>query len=133
MKIKYVRWLGAFGKGRSLIESARFELDHCDREVAVEPCVDGPSDIRANIGLLIDEDQSYFVRGYSRDVFTETTTLFERFLRKAGTADSNGRKWPSVWGGQQYKAVALRFDAPERARRKAESLSQRLGLPLEII
>jgi hypothetical protein len=39
--VKFVRWLGAFGRGESLTVAAAWEVSQVARQVAAEP-LDGP-------------------------------------------------------------------------------------------
>ena len=77
MNVKFVRWLGAFGKQADVLTSARWELSQQDREVAVEPLWKGQTQLHAGVGLVVDHVDSSFVKGYLHDAFT--------------TVDENGR------------------------------------------
>jgi hypothetical protein len=71
--MKVVRWLGAFRKASSLLESALWELTQTERQVAAEPLWRGRSLIHhARIGLVVDHQESLFRGGFISDAWTVT-------------------------------------------------------------
>lgn len=71
-KPKFIRWLGAFDKKSSLMESAQWEVVQTERQIAAEPIVNGESLIsHAQIGLVVDAEKSRFHAGWVTDAWTE--------------------------------------------------------------
>jgi len=68
--MKSVRWLGAFGKGSSLLKSLHYEVARdSNGEVAAELLRDGKSQIRhARVGLLVS--QKAVIRRFDCDVWS---------------------------------------------------------------
>lgn len=83
--MKFVRWLGAFGQGSSLVESAVWEMSQTDRQVAAEPLIRGRSMIdHAKIGLAIANPEATFARGWLADAWT--TIGEDGIIRRLRTA-----------------------------------------------
>lgn len=72
--MRFVRWLGAFGKAPSLEEAVDFEvqLSTCNgRQVATEALYKNASIINhALVGLGVDENKSTFIKGFLNDCYT---------------------------------------------------------------
>lgn len=151
MKVKFVRWLGAFrSNGFSLSESAQWELSQLDRQVASEPLVRGKSRIKhALIGLVVDHDASHFVCGWESDAWTSEADGLVMTTKRRSVA---GKKYrcqnrflaamakngesshgEAVFDYPKYSAVAVKKSAPERVKKMAADLSMELGLPVKEI
>lgn len=66
-----VRWLGAFRKEGTLLESALWEIQQNHRQVAAEPLAMGRSAIKhALIGLRVAHPETTFSRGWLWDAWT---------------------------------------------------------------
>lgn len=147
---KVVRWLGAFGKGKTLHEAVAFELRH-EREVAAEPLFRGATHLHAGIGLVIDPGKSRFVAGWCTDAWTEVQA--DGTLRAAyAPRERQGRKYRCwdrfsaafhaahrCWHGEVvfdfpcYVAVAVRVGVSSGTIATATALAHDLRLPLEVI
>lgn len=64
----YVRWLGAFGHGKSLEESLRFEITKAQGDFACEPISGYGSCVHAKVGLLVSPDRIF--RNFDGDVWS---------------------------------------------------------------
>ena len=151
---KFVRWLGAFGETRrvhTLSESARWEVSNTSRQVAVEPLIKGKSLIRhVLIGLVIDHEQSQFVKGFINDAYTiieKDGTLkntrfkayrnIDRYL-KAVNQKNDFWHGEAVFDIPKYSAVVFDRTNCHSGRiapiqEKAKKLANELGLKLVII
>lgn len=101
--MKFVRWLGAFGKGTSLTEAASWEISQVERQVSAEPLCRGRSFIdHAKIGLAIANPSATFARGWLADAYT---TIGEdgiiRRTRRGRSLQSISPRHPTheKWGG----------------------------------
>lgn len=72
--MRFVRWMGAFGKPSSLEDAISFEvqLSTCNgRQVATEALYKNASIINhALVGLGVDENKSTFIKGFLNDCYT---------------------------------------------------------------
>ena len=152
--MKFIRWLGAFGKSSSLAEAASWERSQVERQVAVEPLWRGRSFIlHAKIGLEVDWRQSRFVSGWLCDAWTETAD--DGTLRS--NADKRGKlvryrdrdRFLAIWSRQKlggfyghaeaafeeahYSSVVVKKSASARGKRRAQRLAEQLGLPLKVM
>lgn len=151
-KIKFVRWLGAFGAGTSLEEAAAWELSQLDRQVAVEPLWRGRSFLNhCKIGLAVDHQASVFVKAWTTDAYTELrgTTLRPRHPDGYNRQDRGFRSlnrflgfWSSlrpnyhgeaIFDAVHYTAVVVKRSATERGMSRANKLTELTGLPLVVL
>lgn len=68
-----VRWLGAFGKSSTLMESVEYEMNApADRQVSAEPLFDSRCRLssRAEIGLLVDQTKTRLIAVFTKDAWT---------------------------------------------------------------
>jgi hypothetical protein len=152
--MRAIRWLGAFGSGASLSESADWEKAQSGRQVAAEPLWRGRSFIpHAKIGLEIDLAASLFVSGWMRDAWTEIDAD-GRLISNKGQTGRDGlaryrnrdrffAAWTRAasprWHGEiavdlpVYVAVVVKSTATHRGKARARKLAQRLGLPLKAL
>lgn len=148
--MKFVRWLGAFGRGSSLAEAVTFETKKVSRQVAAEPLFRGRSLIpHAKIGLVIDESRSVFVRGWICDAWTipnDSGVLRPRESpRKTGNVpfrdkdrflaafqrETRTDHGEAVFDSVVYNAVVVKSTATAHGLARAEKLAITLGLPLK--
>jgi hypothetical protein len=148
--MKFVRWLGAYGRGPSLEGSAAWEISQTERQVSAEPLWRQRSLIpRAKIGLEVDEVSSTFCSGWTMDAWTESKdgvlesargrrrrnprhSDLDRFLA-AWSSRPRTCHGETTWDNVYYRAVVVKSTATERGRRKAERLATALKLPIKTI
>jgi hypothetical protein len=148
MKVKFVRWLGAFRSSGQTLESAvDWEISQRDRQVAAEPLRRGCSLIRhALIGLVMDHDRSVFVCGWEQDAWTEhydgvvkTSKRRKAAGKRHKSADrllaavsklQEGCHAEAIFDYPRYIAVAVKKSAPARVKKVAATLASEKSLPL---
>lgn len=143
-----IRWLGAYGHASDIVEMARWEHNPT-RQIACEVIPHGkPSRIKhPSVGLLVDQHNTSFIRGYAGDSYTEVT----------GSKLVQTRKLPYVtdWGSSfglyklaqknnggnyieatieypEYLAVVVR-NTTESTLRIANTVSSVMGIPVWIL
>lgn len=131
--MKVIRWLGAFGVGKSLHAALEWELSQQEREVAAEPIPAGYQSMipRPRVGLLV---KTRAVKKVFRcDVWSVTNTdqKHNGKLRKTRTmSDTIGHSEAFVL--PQYAAIVVRNyrGLPIHYQRTITFFSQRYGLPI---
>ena len=156
--MKFVRWLGAFGKGSSLLDAGKWEIAQTDRQVAVEPLWRGTSLVRhAMIGLEIDHNASIFRSGWLSDAWTavnEDGVLtssppngwakdsrkdlrrfkdMDRFLATWSRIRSPNHHAEAAFASPIYVSVVVKSCASDRGKQRAAKLAETLKLPLKVI
>ena len=156
--MKFVRWLGAFGRGNSLLEAGNWEVAQIDRQVAAEPLWRGKSLIgHATIGLEIDHDASIFRSGWLSDAWTvinEDGVLvsnppngwakdsrkdlrrfkdMDRFLATWSRIRSPTHHAEAAFASPVYVAVVVKSRASDRGKQRAATLAAALNLPIKVI
>ena len=143
--MKFVRWLGAFGKQDSLVESASWELSQTDRQVAAEPLHHGVSHIHhALIGLEITHPEATFARGWLKDSYTvPDENGINKATRNRSGEFKNMDKFLKVFNANNcphhgeasfncplYASVVVKRHCSDKVILKAKKLAAELGLPL---
>ena len=149
--MKFVRWLGAFGRASSLDDSATWEQSQTDRQVAAEPLYRGKSLIQhAKIGLEIAHPEATFARGWLYDAYTvvhEPTgqiratrnhTAGGEFRNMDKFLSAHAKKRVSYQGeaafnAPLYCAVVVKKSASDRGKARAARLAAQMGLPLKTL
>jgi len=149
--MKFVRWLGAFGRTSSLDDCAAWEQSQTERQVAAEPLYRGKSLIQhSKIGLEIAHPGATFARGWLYDAFTvvhEPTgqiratrqhTAGGEFRNMDKFLASHAKKRSSCHGeaafnAPLYCAVVVKKSASDRGKARAARLAAQMGLPLKTL
>jgi len=156
--MKFVRWLGAFGRGNSLIDAGHWEIAQLDRQVAAEPLWRGKSLVRhAMIGLAIDHSASLFRSGWLYDAWTvidkdgvlvsrppagtakdarkdlRRFRDMDRFLACWARMRSPSHHAEAAFASPDYTAVVVKSCASDRAKQRAATLAKALNLPIKVI
>lgn len=146
--MKFVRWLGAFGKSESISEAATWELAQTERQVAAEPLHKGVSHLaHALIGLEIAHPEATFARGWLKDSYTvPNNNGINRATRNRLGEFKNMDKFLKflnknpLWGHAEasfncpiYSSVVVKRHCSERVILKAKKLAEELNLPLRTL
>lgn len=124
-EIKYVRWMGAYGKGGNLISALRHEL-RFEGTVACESFRQW-SRVPGKVGLLCD--RKAFIRGFQHDCWSYEMKDGRLANRRQNPHSPHNELW--VRGNRKFKAVVVTsLDLRKFAEIKEFCVEQNLPLLL---
>lgn len=148
---KFIRWLGAFGRGDSLEQAVAWELSQTDRQVAAEPLIRGRSHItHVMVGLAIANPEATFARGWLFDAWTVKTSDgvilptrnrrheyrdVHRFLKALNRPQRAAHPWhaEASFNAPAYDALVVRHGASPELVSRCKEIAARFNLPLRIM